>query len=221
MLVKIYIFVVITYIKEIMKKIFLSVLLVSFTVLAIATKPHIDHIKVSTEGSVVKWTGSKIGSSHEGTVKIQDGVLDINHGTLVGGNFTIDMTSIKCTDIESVKKNAYFVSHLKNEDFFNVESFPTASIKITNAARGQGNLYKVVADLTIKGITHSISFAVDIQVGVISDTGRIIYEADAKIKIDRTKWDIVYKSGSIFKDLGDKIILDEIEFDIHLLSAYY
>tara|TARA_B100001142_G_scaffold142308_1_gene143498 strand:- start:4784 stop:5428 length:645 start_codon:yes stop_codon:yes gene_type:complete len=213
MLVKIYIFVVITYIKQIMKKIFLSTLLASFTFLSIAANPHIVYTKVSTESSVVKWTGSKIASSHEGTVKIQDGVLDINHGTLVGGNFTIDMNSIACTDIESAKKNAYFVSHLKNEDFFNVESFPTASIKITNVARGQGSFYKVVADLTIKGITHSISFAADVKIA-----GKK-YTADAKIKIDRTKWDIVYKSGSIFKDLGDKIILDEIEFDISLISA--
>ena len=158
-----------------MKKIFLSILLASFTVLAIATKPHVDHIKVSTESSVVKWTGSKIASSHEGTVKIQDGVLDINHGPLVGGKFTIDMNSIACTDIESAKKNAYFVSHLKDEDFFNVESFPTASIMITQIRKGQGSFYKVVADLTIKGITHSISFAADVKIrGMISYYKKVI-----------------------------------------------
>ena len=42
--------------------------------------------------------------------------------------------------------------------------------------------------------------------------------AQAKIKIDRTKWDVVYKSGNVFKDLGDKIIHDEIEFDVFLIS---
>ena len=45
------------------------------------------------------------------------------------------------------------------------------------------------------------------------------YSATANIKIDRTKWDIIYKSGNFFKDLGDKIILDEIEFDVSLLSV--
>ncbi len=46
----------------------------------------------------------------------------------------------------------------------------------------------------------------------------IIFLATANIVIDRTKWDVVYKSGNIFKDLGDKIIHDEINFDIFLLS---
>ena len=40
-----------------------------------------------------------------------------------------------------------------------------------------------------------------------------------KIKIDRTKWNIKYGSGRFFEDLGDKLILDEIEFDIFLLSV--
>ena len=92
-------------------------------------------------------------------------------------------------------------------------SHPTAIFKITNVAKGQGSMYKIVADLTIKGITHSISFAADIKIKGLS------YKANANIKIDRTKWDIVYKSGSVFKQLGDKIILDEIVFDISLVSA--
>ena len=196
-----------------MKKIFLSVLVTSFAFLSIASSPHIVNVKVNTESSVIKWTGSKIASSHEGTVNIKEGSLDINHGVLAGGQFVIDMNSILCTDIESPKKSAYLVNHLKDEDFFNVEVHPTAILKITNVAKGQGSLYKVVADLTIKGITHSISFAADVKIRGLR------YTADAKLKIDRTKWDVVYKSGSVFKELGDKIILDDIEFDISLISG--
>ena len=196
-----------------MKKIFLSALLASFAFLAFSANPHIVNVKVNTESSVIKWTGSKIASYHEGNVSIKEGALDINHGVLSGGKFVIDMNSITCTDIESPKKNAYLVNHLKDEDFFNVASHPTAMLKITNVAKGQGSMYKVVADLTIKGITHSISFAADVKIKGLS------YMANANIKIDRTKWDVVYKSGSVFKQLGDKIILDEIVFDISLVSA--
>jgi len=69
------------------------------------------------------------------------------------------------------------------------------------------------SNLTIKGITHPISFAADVNVNGKN------FLATAKIKIDRTKWDIKYNSGNYFKDLGDKLILDEIEFDIFLLSV--
>ncbi len=195
-----------------MKKIFLSAILSVLTLFAIATKPHTDQIRVNSENSTVKWTGSKIAESHEGTIKIQKGVLGIQHGTLVGGQISIDMSTITNTDMEGRMKQR-LEWHLKNKDFFNVEEFPLATITITNSVRGSGNSYKIMANLTIKGITHPISFAADVNVNGKN------FLATAKIKIDRTKWDIKYNSGNYFKDLGDKLILDEVEFDIYLLSV--
>ena len=116
-------------------------------------------------------------------------------------------------DIKSEKKSQYLVDHLKGEDFYFVEKHPTAILKIISAASMPDNLYKVAADLTIKGITNRITFAAHLTVKKDGFLGT------ANIKIDRTKWDIVYKSGSIFKELGDKLIYDEIEFDIFLLSV--
>lgn len=195
-----------------MKKVFLSAILSVITLFAMATKLHVENVRVNTENSTVKWKGSKISSSHEGTVNIIKGALNIDHGTLVGGQFSIDMQSLSTTDM-SEEYNKKLDSHLKNEDFFNVSEFPTASITITNALRENGNSYKIIANLTIKGITHPISFAADVNVNGKN------FLATAKIKIDRTKWDIKYNSGNYFKDLGDKLILDEIEFDIFLLSV--
>ena len=196
-----------------MKKTFLTIALAIITTFSFATKPHIDNVVVNAANSTVKWIGSKVASSHEGTVNIQKGILMIDHGTLVGGQFSIDMNSISCSDIESEKKNQYLVGHLKNEDFFNVEQFPLAIITITKAVKGDDNSYKIVADLTIKGITHPVTFA-----AVVAVKGLNVL-ATAKIKIDRTKWDIKYGSGSFFENLGDKMILDEIEFDVYLLSV--
>ena len=196
-----------------MKNIFLSAILSVVTLFAFATNPHTDHVKVNTKNSTVKWIGSKVSDSHEGTVNISQGYLGIENGTLVGGQITIDMTTIQNTDIESEKYREKLNSHLKDEDFFNVKEFETATITIIQAWRGIGNEYKVLAELSIKGITHSISFAADVNVNGLN------YLATAKIKIDRTKWDIKYNSGNFFKDLGDKLILDQIEFDIFLLSV--
>jgi len=197
-----------------MKNIFLSAILSVITLFAFATKPHIDNIRVNTENSTVKWIGSKVAEHHEGTINIAKGILRIEHGTLVGGEIGIDMNTIKNTDIESPKYKKMLEGHLKSDDFFNVKEFPLAVLNITNAQKvKEGNIYKIVADLTIKGITHSIAFQADINVNGLN------YLATAKIKIDRTKWDIKYNSGNFFKDLGDKLILDEIEFDIFLLSV--
>ncbi len=195
-----------------MKNIFLSAILSITTLFAFATKPHIDKIKVNTEKSTVKWIGSKVSENHEGTVNISQGYLDIEHGVLVSGQITIDMNTIKTTDM-SEKYNLKLDKHLKNEDFFDVNEFDVATITIVQAWRGIGNEYKILANLTIKGITHPISFGADVNVDGLS------YLATAKIKIDRTKWDIKYNSGNFFKDLGDKLILDEIQFDVSLISV--
>ena len=196
-----------------MKKIFLTTALAIITTFSFATKPHTDNVRVDAKSSTVKWIGSKVASAHEGTINIQKGMLMIDHGTLVGGQFSIDMNSIKNTDIESEEYSAKLEGHLKDEDFFNVEEFPTATITIIKAVKGTENNYSIIANLTIKGITHPITFDANVNVNGIN------FLATAKIKIDRTKWGIEYKSGNFFKDLGDNIILDEIEFDIFLLSA--
>ncbi len=195
-----------------MKKIFFLCALSILTLFAMATKPHTDHVRVDAEKSTVKWMGSKITEGHVGSINIQKGVLMIEHGTLVGGQISIDMTSIENTDQEG-KWKANLEGHLKSDDFFDVEKFPLATITITKAIKGTEHNYKIIADLTIKGITHSITFDAEVNIN------KVEFFAAAKIKIDRTKWDIVYNSGNFFKDLGDKLILDEIEFDIYLLSA--
>ena len=193
------------------KKIFILILsvitLTSFTILT-----HQDHVKVNTETSTVKWTGSKVTSSHEGDIKIKSGKLILDHGRLVGGQFEIDMTTIVNTDIEDKEYRQKLEGHLKNEDFFNVNEFKTASLIITTVKLIEESSYELQANLTIKGITHEIKFNADVK---IKGTA---FLAIAKIKIDRTKWDIKYNSGSFFDGLGDYLILDEIEFDVFLLS---
>ena len=195
-----------------MKKIFFTIVLAITTTFSYATKPHIDNIRVNTNNSTIKWTGSKISDNHEGTINIDKGMLMIDHGKLVGGQFSINMQSIATTDM-SDKYNKKLDGHLKNEDFFNVVQFPLATINLTEVIKGAGNSYKIVADLTIKGITHPISFAADIAINGIN------FSATANIKIDRTKWDVKYGSGSFVDDLGDKMILDEIVLDVFLLSV--
>ena len=202
-----------------MKKIAFLITLSVLTLFAMATKPHTDHVRVDSEKSTVKWRGSKITEGHEGFVQIQEGVLMIEHGTLVGGQISFDMNTITNSDIESEKYKAKLEGHLKSDDFFYVEKFPISTLKIREAIKTDvpgGDLqssYTIVADLTIKGITHTIDFVADVNIN------KIEFSATAKIKIDRTLWDIKYRSGNYFKDLGDKLILNEIEFDISLLSA--
>ncbi len=196
-----------------MKNLFIPVLLVAaFLISSFTISPHTNDVKVNTKNSKLIWTGSKPTGSHTGTIDIVSGFLTFDHGNFVGGTFSIDMNTILCTDIESENKSNYFVSHLKDEDFFDVEKFSDANLKITKVFKIDDRNYSVLADLTIKGITNPIAFEAE-----VTGNGNS-FVAASKFTIDRTKWGVEYKSGNIFKNLGDKIIYDDIEFDVFLIS---
>lgn len=157
--------------------------------------------------SVVTWKGYKVLGEHTGEIRIKEGKLDFDGDNLTGGEFTIDMSTISTTDLEGEYAQK-LVGHLSSPDFFNIESFPTAKFVITKVvSRGKTGDYKITGDLTIKESTESITFNAMIADNV----------ASAATKIDRSKFDIRYGSGSFFDNLGDNTIYDEFDLDIKLV----
>lgn len=181
--------------------------IVAFMVLVAFTPISDTYFTVDNKASTVKWVGSKItGSSHEGTVSIKEGGLQIQEGKIVNGKFTIDMTSITVTDLDGGMKGK-LEGHLKNEDFFDVEKHKTAALVITGMESGNAK-----GSLTIKGITQEISFPV--QMGMANNQ----LTAKANIEVDRTKFDVRYGSDSFFDNLGDKAINNIIKFEVELVA---
>ena len=165
--------------------------------------------------SKLLWTASKITGDHTGRVPVKGGSITVGNKTLEAAEVMIDMSGITCIDIENEGANAKLVGHLKSPDFFDVEQHPTATFKTTkveaiaDAVPGKPN-YRVTGDLTIKGITQPNSF--DCLFWVEGDKAR----AAAMLSFDRTQYDIKYRSGSFFPEIGDKAIDDKVElaFDV-------
>ncbi|SVD74241.1 uncharacterized protein METZ01_LOCUS427095 [marine metagenome] len=179
---------------------------------------QVDTIWVDIQRSQIEWIGRKLTGEHSGTLRLKEGWITMNRSTLIGGKFIFDMTSIKNMDIESPEWKIKLENHLKNEDFFHVDSFPKVFLEI------KGNLsvsqkdnsdsnYLGFADLTIRGITHEISIAYQLEKTESN------FIAIGAVDIDRTLFNIKYKSGTYFFDLGDKIIYDNftVNFTIHTL----
>jgi polyisoprenoid-binding protein YceI len=163
--------------------------------------------------SSVNWTGKKVTGAHNGTIDIKDGTLTLNNGTLTGGNFVIDTTSIKILDITDPDTNAQFAGHLFSADFFAADSFPAATFDITRIDQAKDGDHLITGNLTIKGITHPLSFPADVQVSPDQIT------ASGKIIVDRTKYDMKFRSGNFFTNLGDTLIYNEFELDVQLTAA--
>ena len=162
--------------------------------------------KVDVAKSKISWVGKKVTGQHIGTVNLKDGSLTFKANKLTAGTFTIDMTSITSGDLKAGEGKEKLEGHLKSEDFFGTEKFPTATLKFTKVVAKANNTYTVTADLTIKGITKPVTF----------DTTVNGNKSTAALKIDRTKYDIKYGSGSFFDNLGDKAISDEFEVTVAL-----
>lgn len=171
-----------------------------------------DKYQVNTDNSSVAWHAEKVTGEHDGFVNIKSGTLLAKNGTLSGGSFVIDMTSISCTDIENEEYNTKLVNHLKSDDFFGVEKHPTAKLEITSVESDKIGHYEISGKMTIKGKTNDITFSAS-----VNESGDML-KANAEIIIDRTKYDVRYGSGSFFDDLGDKTIYDEFTLKVALVT---
>ncbi len=155
------------------------------------------------EGSTISFVGSKITGSHDGGFHGFEGTV-----TLVDGdpekssvNLSIDTTTI-WTDSERL------TGHLKSPDFFEVETYPSATFTSTAIARTEDG-YRVTGNLTLHGTTKSISFPATIEAGPDRVT------AKAEFSLKRFDFNIVYPGKP------DDLIRDEVvvRLDIVALPA--
>lgn len=156
--------------------------------------------EIKIDNSTVTWKGYKVTGSHYGTVALKSGHLVFDEGKLTGGEFEVDMTTIVTDDLEGEYKGK-LEGHLKSDDFFGVEKFPTSKLVFTKVKSTGKNSYEVTGDLTVKGKSAPVSFEMSVYGN----------KATANVKIDRTIYDIRYGSTAFFDDLKDKAIYDEFD----------
>lgn len=161
---------------------------------------------VDIERSTIEWTAKKVGGGHAGTVKIVEGSLVYKGKSLLRGSFTMNMASI-------TSDNARVTTHLKTDDFFSALKNPTSKFEITKVAAAGADRVNISGNLTIKGITQPLTFPATVkqQKGVVAAVAK-------GIRIDRTKYDIKFRSKTFFGDIGDKAIDDEFELSINLVA---
>jgi polyisoprenoid-binding protein YceI len=199
-----------------MKKLTMSILSLAFVFAAVAgndTKKE-SVMTVSPAESSVEWLGKKVTGKHNGEVKVRQGniVLD-ERGQIKSAYVQVDMQTITCEDLKDPETNAKLVGHLKSDDFFSVEKFPYAEIKLNKFESGkERGTYTASGDLTIKGKTHPISipFTYNAADGKMTASGSFTF--------DRSDYDVRYGSTSFFDNLGDKAIYDDVQLDFTVVG---
>ncbi|PHI21443.1 hypothetical protein CEQ90_03325 [Lewinellaceae bacterium SD302] len=170
--------------------------------------------------SIINWEGTKlVGGGHEGTINISSGRIALANNNIVGGDFTVDMTSLANTDLEAGNGKEKLEGHLKSGDFFNVEEYPTATFNVVSAqpvpAGNEGPAtHQVTGNFTMKGQTRSIAIPV-----IVSMDGDMLKIASNDFVIDRTEWGVNYGADGSVADLAkDNIINDNVGLVLQIVA---
>lgn len=193
-----------------MVKSFLKLVLLVF---ASANILNATEYKVDSDATVLKWHAEKVTGEHDGYVTVKSGKVGYKNGSITNGSFIVDMKSITNTDIEDEGYNTKLVNHLKSDDFFSVEKFPEATFTILSV-ESNSNTNTITGNITIKGITQKITFP-----ATVTEKGDMLV-VKATIKLDRSKFNVQYRSKSFFdiEALGDKMIYDEFTMTLNLVA---
>lgn len=176
-------------------------------------------IPIDLEESRIRWIGRNLLNMHEGYLALKSGHLDFAGGALKGGEFIIDMHSIRSTDLEGDELHDVLIRHLMDHDFFEVGTYPEARFVISSAtpledAQAGAPDLAIEGMLTLKDVTAPLAFKA--AHGITAD-GKAA--AQASFAIDRTKWNVKYGSGRLFRNLDGHLVNDLIELQLRIVTA--
>lgn len=167
---------------------------------------------IDLSSSYVNWEGAHlVGSVHNGQVKINEGSFEVENGQVTSGEIIINLATISALDLTGKPEDSTkLTKHLKNPDFFHIDSFPFASYEITGSTN-EGNNTIISGNLTIKGVSKPVSF--NSQVSADANG----FKATGETEIDRTEWGLTFGSKNYFENLAaDKVVKDKIKIGFNI-----
>ena len=170
--------------------------------------PDGSYVLTKEKHSII-WEASKItGSTHSGIIKAGNGKFKVEDGSISRGIVSFEMNSFEVTDITGEDK-ANFDVHLKSDDFLDVEKFPVARLMMNGSSTAENGKMNLLCSFEFHGVVvdYIVPFTVEQKK---MTAGKFGYQINGKFMLDRTKHNITYGSGSVFDNLGDRVINDEV-----------
>ncbi len=168
---------------------------------------------VDVNKSEIGWSATSLSGAHTGKLKLAKAELQFKNDVLVGGMFEADMRSITVTDITEPDDNKQLVKHISDQDFFEVEKYPSATFRITEVIPTQENTYEVKGMMTIKDKANPVSFTTRIEKNGNST------RATASVTIDRTLFGIEYGAKGKPGSEKDWFIFNDFLLNINVVTT--
>jgi len=173
---------------------------------------------LNIENSRLEWIGRNLNNRHIGQLAILEGELVIAAGVPSSGRIIVDMHSLTNLDLQDAGYRDMLISHLKSDDFFAVDRFPTASLILTGWESDAATFQEAPSGiatgaLTIKGISRPVRFPV---IAAPQLDGSI--KIHAAFDIDRTLWGVLYGSCKYFERLGMHLVHDTVSVELFAVA---
>lgn len=150
--------------------------------------------KFSNDGSKVGFVGAKVTGKHEGGFNVFSGTLE-----LPGADFTKARVKASVQTRSVFTDSEKLTGHLQSPDFFDAEKFPEATF-VSTAIVANGETFNVTGDLSLHGVTKSITFPA--KLAVQGDAVKV----NADFAINRKDFGIVY-AGKADDLIADNVAL--------------
>jgi polyisoprenoid-binding protein YceI len=173
-----------------------AVVLIALASLAFTFKSTAVKMDISLQQSKIDWAATKKTGYHNGIIKLKSGDVQVENNKLVGGKFTIDVTSLNSTDFENPTDNG-LVKHLMSKDFLETEKYPEATFEITKVDYINEKDVNITGNLTMKAMTLPLVFPATIN---SADDKRFF--AYGRFTIDRTLWGVNYDVSRASRDVN-------------------
>lgn len=155
-------------------------------------------VQVDPAQSSLRAVGAKITAEHPIDFKDYTGQIRVDGTTVSGIEFSVTMATLE-------SDHPKLTAHLKNEDFFEVEKFPTATFASTSVKEGsdaENFTHTVTGDLTLKGKTKRLTFPARISI----EDGTV--KAATEFVVNRKDFGIVYPGRP------DDLVQDNVRMEI-------
>lgn len=165
------------------------------------SQANLTILELDPAKSTIGFVGAKVTDDHEGTFEAFEGKVKMDGDTLAGLDLLVKIDSMK---IEPEKLRG----HLLSGDFFDAEAIPEAKF-VSRAIRAKAdgeNTHEIEGDLTLHGVTKTITFPAKVEVGDQMAHGT------ANFKIDRKDFDMTYPG------MPDDLIKDEVLLQLDLVA---
>jgi len=117
-------------------------------------------------------------------------------------------------DVNSIDtSNEQRDGHLKSDDFFNAEQYPTLSFASTGFKKLSDSNYELTGDLTIRDVTKAVTLAVEYGGTMVDPWGQTKAGFEISGKINRKDFNLKWSATT---EAGGVVVSDEVKLQLNV-----